>query len=85
MFIDFRERKKHQCRRETLVSCLSYVLSLGIKSATQICALIGIRTHNILVHGTWLQATEPPAQGFFLFYFKRIYEIKIYIHQIDQF
>ena len=61
MLIDFRERgregerKKHQCERETLINCLP----LGIRLATQVCALSRDQTHTLLVHRTMLQATEP--------------------------
>ena len=61
MFIDFRERgkekesqrEKHQCEKETLISCTPtapYVPSQGIKQASQVCALIGNQSQILLVH-----------------------------------
>ena len=36
-----REGEKHQCERETLISCLSYALLFETELATQACALTG--------------------------------------------
>ena len=42
------------------------MLGLGIKPATQVCALIRNRTHSLVVYGNTLQPTEPcwPGLGF---------------------
>ena len=37
-----REGEKHQCDRETLISCLSYEPQLGTEPATQACVLTRI-------------------------------------------
>ena len=46
------EGEKHQCERETLISCLLYVPQPGTKAATGACALTGNRTNNLLSCGT---------------------------------
>ena len=66
MFIDLRQRKQE---RETLmcdrtpVSCLPYMPWLEIEPTTQVCALTGNQTCNLLVYGMTLQPAEPPGQG----------------------
>ena len=78
MFIDFfyregvggggRERHtqtdRYLCERETLISCLLYAPQPGIEPTIYVCALTGDHTHNLLVHGTMLQPTEPPGQDY---------------------
>ena len=61
MFINFREgeREKHQL-------VVSDAPQQGTEPATQACALTGKQTHNILVHRTMPQPTEPRWPGLFL-------------------
>ena len=52
MFIGLRERERgrDQCERETSIGRLPYAPGLGIRSATQVCALPGMEP---TVSGAW--------------------------------
>ena len=68
MFIDLRVRGRKGERggeRDTDVRKKHQLVAswLGIKPTTQVFALTGDRTHNVLVYGTKIQPTEPPGQG----------------------
>ena len=43
------ERERHGCERKTLTGCLLYTPQLGIGPETQVCALTGNRTRNLLM------------------------------------
>ena len=75
IFIDLREREKHQCGRERLISCLPYAPLLGTEPITSVCALTRNRTHNLLVFRKTLQPTEPPGQGQWCFTYLQSYAI----------
>ena len=49
-----REGEKHQCVRETLISCLSYAPQPGHGPTTQACALTRNRTSDLSLCGTIL-------------------------------
>ena len=53
-----REREKHQCERETSISCLPEAPRPGIKPSTQVCALTKDQTCNLLVYERTPQPTE---------------------------
>ena len=48
LFLERRkEGEKHQCGRETLISCLSHIPCLGMESTTQALALTGNPTGDL--------------------------------------
>ena len=65
MFFDFREGGRER-NRETLIGCLLLVPWLGTEPATQVCALTGDQTYNLLVYGRMLHPADLPGQGHFL-------------------
>ena len=60
---DRKETERHQRERETAIG-FSYTHRPGVKPTTQAGALTGDRTRKLAVHGTMLQPTEPPGQGY---------------------
>ena len=54
--LSFRERGRE---REILISCLANATRQGIKPITQVCALTGNQTHNLLVYEMTLQLSHP--------------------------
>ena len=48
--------------RETLIGCLWYMPQTGTKPTTQVCALAGDQTCNLLVHGLMFNPTESSGQ-----------------------
>ena len=64
MFIDFRDSKTSMWERN--IYKLPPICSwTGIKPATQVCALTGNQTHNLLLYGSTLQPTEPYWPGLY--------------------
>ena len=57
------KRERHWCERETPVSCLPYTPQPGIEPSTQIRALMGDQTHDLLVYGMVFQPPKPPGYG----------------------
>ena len=58
-----REREKHQCERGTFVGCLLHTPQLGIGPTTQVCALTGNRTSDLLLCGMMLNQLSHAGQG----------------------
>ena len=57
-----REGEKHWCVRETSISCLSHAQP-RTWPATQVCALTGNQTSDLLVWGTMLNPWTTPARA----------------------
>ena len=58
-----REGQKHQCARETLISCLSHTRWQGTWPATQACALTGNQTGDLSVYRLAFNPLSHNSQG----------------------
>ena len=56
-----QERERETSMWETSIGCLLYMPWPDFIPATQVCALTGDRTQNLLVYETMFQTTEPPG------------------------
>ena len=63
-----RERKKHQCVRETSVSCFSHGPNWGPGPATKACALTRNQTGDLLVWMTLNPLSQTSESEFFSIY-----------------
>ena len=74
LFMFFRERgregeregEKHQCARETSISCLLHVFNCETWRAAQVCALTGTCTSDLLVCWMVPNPLHNSVQGYFL-------------------
>ena len=58
-----KEGEKHQCVRETSISCLSHASQLRTKPTTQACALTGDQTCDLSIFRTMPNQLSHSSQG----------------------